>query len=106
MIARIWRGWVRASQVQDYVDYVTRTGLAAYERTPGNLGAEIWARDVGDARYEVTTVSWWESLNDVRGFAGDDIDRAVFYAEDETYLIAKDDTVTHCEVTRVSRQPR
>ncbi len=51
-------------------------------------------------------MSWWESLNDVRGFAGDDIDRAVFYAEDETYLIAKDDTVTHCEVTRISKNRR
>jgi hypothetical protein len=31
-------------------------------------------------------------------FAGDDIDRAVFYPEDDRYLIAKEDTVRHYEV--------
>jgi hypothetical protein len=31
------------------------------------------------------------------GFAGDDIDRAVFYAEDDRYLIERDVTVKHYE---------
>jgi heme-degrading monooxygenase HmoA len=48
----------------------------------------------------VTTVSWWESLDDIRAFAGDDVERAVFYAEDDEYLVARETTVTHYEVTR------
>ncbi len=100
MIARMWRGWVSTDRVAEYVDYISRTGLAEYRQTPGNLGAEMWTRDLGDGRSEVTTLSWWESLDDVRGFAGDDIDRAVFYPEDDEYLVDREVAVTHHEVVR------
>jgi heme-degrading monooxygenase HmoA len=100
MIARMWRGWVGTDRVDGYVDYIARTGLAEYRRTPGNLGAEMWTRDLGDGRVEVTTVSWWESLDRIRGFAGDDIERAVFYPEDDAYLLDRETTVTHHEVAR------
>jgi heme-degrading monooxygenase HmoA len=100
MIARTWRGWVRTERADDYVAYIERTGLAAYRETPGNAGAEMWLRDLGDGRSEVTTISWWESLDDIRGFAGDDISRAVFYAEDDEYLVDRETTVTHHTVAR------
>ena len=97
----MWRGWVSTERVGEYVDYVSRTGLAEYRGTPGNLGAEMWTREVGDGRSEVTTLSWWESLDAIRGFAGgDDIDRAVFYPEDDEYLIDRETTVTHHEVAK------
>jgi hypothetical protein len=60
----------------------------------------MWTRDLGDGRSEVTTRSRWESLDDIRGFAGDDIDRAVFYPEDDKYLIDRETTVTHHEVAQ------
>jgi heme-degrading monooxygenase HmoA len=100
MIARVWRGWVRTERAADYVGYIERTGLAGYRETPGNRGAEMWVRDLGDGRSEVTTLSWWDSLDDIRGFAGDDISRAVFYAEDDEYLVDRETTVTHHEVVR------
>ena len=96
----MWRGWVRTDRTGEYVDYISRTGLAEYRRTPGNLGAEMWTRDLGDGRSEVTTLSWWESLDDIRGFAGDEIDRAVFYPEDDDYLIDREIRVTHHEVAQ------
>lgn len=100
MIARMWRGWVATGRTAAYVDYIERTGLAAYRQTAGNLGAQMWTRDLGDGRTEVTTVSWWESLDHIRGFAGDDIGRAVFYPEDDEYLVDRETTVTHHEVAR------
>jgi heme-degrading monooxygenase HmoA len=96
----MWRGWVYTDRVSEYVDYVTSTGLAGYQQTPGNLGVEMWTRDLGDGRSEVTTLSWWESLDHIRGFAGDEIDRAVFYPEDDEYLIDRETMVTHHEVAR------
>ena len=96
----MWRGWVSSDRADDYVDYIDRTGLAAYRQTPGNLGAQMWVRDLGDGRSEVTTLSWWETLDHIRGFAGDDIERAVFYPEDDDYLIDREVTVTHHEVVR------
>jgi heme-degrading monooxygenase HmoA len=83
VIARMWRGSVATERAAQYVDYIGKTGLAEYQRTPGNLGAQMWIRDLGDGRTEVLTVSWWESLDSIRGFAGDDINVAVFYPEDE-----------------------
>jgi heme-degrading monooxygenase HmoA len=100
MIARMWRGWVATDRVGEYADYVARTGLEHYRRTPGNRGAQMWSRDLGDGRSEVTTVSWWDSLGHFRAFAGDDIGRAVFYPEDDDFLIDRETTVTHHEVVR------
>jgi heme-degrading monooxygenase HmoA len=95
----MWRGWVSTDRAAEYVDYIAKTGLAEYRRTPGNLGAQMWIRDLGDGRTEVLTLSWWESLDSIRGFAGDDIDVAVYYPEDEDYLIDREMTVTHYEVS-------
>ena len=39
MIARIWRGAVRAQDASAYAAYVQETGIAGYQRTPGNRGA-------------------------------------------------------------------
>jgi hypothetical protein len=41
------------------------------------------------------TLSWWDTLESIKGFAGDDISQAVFYPEDEGYLLDSDVTVTH-----------
>jgi heme-degrading monooxygenase HmoA len=81
MIARMWRGWVRTEQANAYVAYITGTGLREYAATPGNLGCQMWTRDLGDGRTEVLTVSWWESRAAIIGFAGSDIEAAVFYPE-------------------------
>ena len=104
MIARTWRGWVSTDRAAAYVEYVTATGLRGYEKTPGNLGSQLWTTDLGDGRTEVMTVSWWSSRADIEGFAGRDIDVAVFYPEDDDYLLDRETTVRHHEVMR-SIQP-
>jgi heme-degrading monooxygenase HmoA len=98
MIARMWRGWVRTADRDVYVAYIEDTGMAHYRRTPGNRGAHMLTRDLDDGRTEIVTLSFWESREVIRGFAGDDIDRAVFYPEDDRYLIDRETTVTHYEV--------
>jgi len=100
MIARTWRGWVSTERAAAYVEYITGTGLIGYQNTPGNLGAQMWTRDLGDGRTEVMTISWWSSRKDVEGFAGRDIDVAVFYPEDDDYLIDRETNVTHHDVVR------
>jgi heme-degrading monooxygenase HmoA len=97
MIARMRRGWVRTEQATAYVDYIG-SGLRGYAATAGNLGAQMWTRDVGEGRTEVVTVSWWESRTAIEGFAGSDIDIAVFYPEDDEYLVDRETTVRHYEV--------
>ncbi|HEY6686987.1 MAG TPA: hypothetical protein VI094_12350 [Propionibacteriaceae bacterium] len=97
MIARIWRGVVRRKDADAYADYIANTGMAEYRSTPGNQGAWMLRRDDGD-RSEIITFSLWDSPDSIRAFAGDDIDQAVFYPEDDRFLIERDQTVRHYEV--------
>ena len=80
-----------------YADYIGRTGMAEYRSTPGNQGAWMLRRDDGD-RSEIITFSLWDSRDSIRGFAGDDIDQAVFYPEDDHFLLERDLSVRHYEV--------
>lgn len=91
----MWRGTVRTEHTDEYVAYVERTGMAEYRSTHGNLDAWILTRDLADGTTEIVTVSRWESLDAIRGFAGDDVEAAVFYPEDERFLVARDEEVRH-----------
>lgn len=97
MIARIWRGVVRTADADEYADYIRDTGFSAYGETPGNRGAWMLRRDE-DGRTEFLTYSLWESVDAIRAFAGEDIEAAVYYPEDERFLIERDATVRHYEV--------
>ena len=95
MILRVWRGWVETVRVQEYAQYVARTGLSGYRAVEGNRGCEFVSRDLGDGRSEVITLSWWDSLEVIRGFAGDDVEVARFYPEDDEYLVDREGFVRH-----------
>jgi heme-degrading monooxygenase HmoA len=97
VIARMWRGWVRPDAAPAYTEYIERTGLADYRRTPGNRGAWMLQRRDGD-RMEIVTLSFWDSYDAITGFAGADISRAKFYPEDDQYLVDRELTVTHYEI--------
>jgi heme-degrading monooxygenase HmoA len=97
MIARIWRGAVRAKDAAEYAAYVQRTGIEGYQGTPGNRGAWLLWRTEGN-RAEFVTVSFWEAREAIEAFAGRDINTAVFYPDDERFLIERDLTVNHYEV--------
>jgi heme-degrading monooxygenase HmoA len=99
MIARIWRGAVAQGDADAYADYIDRTGMAAYKNTPGNRGAWMLRRDA-EGKTEFLTFSLWESMDAVKAFAGENPEVAVFYPEDDRYLVERDETVSHYEVAR------
>jgi heme-degrading monooxygenase HmoA len=102
MIARIWRGAVRAVDADAYAEYMRGTGLAGYRSTPGNRGAWMLRRDVDDKTgFVMFTLS--DSLDAVKAFAGEDYEGAVFYPEDDRYLIERAVTSTHYEVIDAPR---
>ncbi len=80
-----------------YADYIRETGFNQYAQTAGNRGAWLLRRDEGD-RTEFITYSLWDSVDSIRAFAGDDIERAVYYPDDERYLVERDDRVAHYSV--------
>lgn len=97
MIARLWRGFVRREDGDAYADYMGSTGLPGYASTPGNRGAYMLRRDVGETT-EFLMFSLWESMDAIRAFAGDDVERAVFYPEDDRFLVDRDLTSSHWTV--------
>jgi heme-degrading monooxygenase HmoA len=105
MIARTWHGVVRAGDLDAYVAYVRDTGLAAYAATPGNRGAHLLCRVDGD-RAQVLTVSFWTSIASVRAFAGNDVERAVFYPDDDRFLLERDLTAAHWDVVEPPETPK
>lgn len=98
MILRRWRGVIRTAERDAYRDYIAGTGGADYASTPGNLGFQMLFRDLGDGMSEVMTLSWWGSLDDIRGFAGEEIELARYYPEDDHYLVERPRNVEHHEV--------
>jgi heme-degrading monooxygenase HmoA len=97
MIARTWRGWTRARDADAYVEYLFETGIKEYRKTPGNRAAHILRRTVGD-RTEFVTLTFWDSVDAIRAFAGDDYEKAAFYPEDDRFLVDRELTTAHFEV--------
>ena len=97
MIARIWRGITPESKADRYLEYLIATGLKDYRATEGNRGVQVLRR-IRDGNAEFLLISLWESFDAIRQFAGDDVDKAVYYPEDKDYLLELEPTVTHYEI--------
>lgn len=97
MILRSWRGFTAADDADRYLTYLQETGVASYRATPGNRGVTVLRRIIDD-RCEFLVLSLWDSMDAVRAFAGEDPERAVFYPDDDGFLVEKDLHVDHYEV--------
>ncbi len=98
LIARLWHGAVPAVKGDDYAAYLRRTGVTECRATPGNRGVEVLRRTVGGETHFLF-ISFWDSMDAIRIFAGDDVERAHYYPEDRDYLLELEPTVTHYEVS-------
>ena len=98
MIARMWRGWTAADRAAQYVAYLESTGVRDLRATPGNRAVYVLHRPVEDEREEFVVLSLWESRESIVAFAGQDIDVARFYPEDDDFLIEREWTCAHYEV--------
>jgi len=80
----------------DYLEYVIKSGIGGYKKTPGNLGVEILRRIDGD-RCHFWTVTKWDNYESIKRFAGEDYERARYYLENKKYLLELEPNVIHCE---------
>ena len=97
MIMRQWRGRVSRDKSEDYLSYLQATGLEEYRNTPGNLGAFVTTRPHGKAT-EFLLVTFWDSEDSIRRYAGDDYERAVYYPEDDKFLLTGAPSADHYQV--------
>ena len=97
MIARVWFGRTKAEDYEDYLAYLKGSGVAELERTSGNQGVMVLRRIDGDEA-EFGVISFWDSLDDVKAFAGDDVDTARYFPDDKRYLLEFTPKLKHYEV--------
>ena len=97
MIMRQWRGRVPREKAEEYLTYLQATGLEAYRSTAGNLGAFVTTRPLGKAT-EFLLVTFWESEEAVRRYAGDDYERPGGYPEAGKFLVAGAPAADHYQV--------
>ncbi len=100
MIERTWsaRTDTRGAGVA-YAAYFQRVVLPELAVVPGYRGARLLQRDLRGGT-EIVVVSRWESLEVIRGFAGEDIDQAVVHPEAAALFSDYDHSVRHFEVVR------
>lgn len=68
--------------------------LPSLDRIPGYRGATVLRR-AGSTGVEFIVMTFWSSMEAIRGFAGEDVERAVVEPEARAVLIESEDTVRH-----------
>ncbi len=96
MIVRIWHGRTPADKGDAYLDDLKRTGVTNYRATEGNRGVYV-LRSSENGVADFLLVSLWDSMDSVRAFAGDRPGTAVYYPEDDAYLLEREPGVRHYE---------
>jgi heme-degrading monooxygenase HmoA len=97
VVARMWHGRTLTSRADEYYGYLKQEGIDKIEMIPGNLGAQILRRTDGKAT-EFTVISYWESREAIKKFAGDDIEKTHFLPKDPQYLLELEPKVKHFDV--------
>jgi heme-degrading monooxygenase HmoA len=97
MIARIWRGWAPQAAADDYQRHYEAEVSEHLRAVEGFCGARLLRRD-DSQEVMFTSITWFASLDAVRGFAGDDCERAVVEEAGRRALSHWDDRVSHHQV--------
>jgi heme-degrading monooxygenase HmoA len=99
MIARWWRGWTATSEATRAYEQLLRTTILPSVRShEGSRGTYLFRRDLAEGGAEFATLTLWESLDAVRGFAGADYELAVVPDAARGVLERFDERSAHYEV--------
>ena len=99
MISRIWHGWTMPEKADAYEALLkSEIFVGIKERNiAGYRGIQLFRRDVG-GEVEFITVMWFDSLEAVRAFAGEDYETAVVPSKARSLLSRFDGRSQHYEV--------
>lgn len=99
MISRVWHGWTSPQDADAYEALLRREIFVGIRdrRIDGYRGIHLLRRDVG-AEVEFVTIMWFDSLDAVRAFAGEDYEAAVVPPKARGLLSRFDARSTHYRV--------
>ncbi len=99
MISRIWHGWTTPANADTYEGLLESEIFVGIKNRsiPGYRGIQLFRRNVGN-EVEFITVMWFDSLDAVRAFAGEDYEVAVVPPKARQVLARFDARSQHYEV--------
>jgi heme-degrading monooxygenase HmoA len=96
VITRMWHGMTKIEHTDEYLNFLETSGISDYKKTEGNLSIEVWRRKENDVCH-FWTVTKWNSIENIKKFAGEDYEKARYYPEDKKYLLEFEVKVIHYE---------
>jgi heme-degrading monooxygenase HmoA len=107
MICRVWRGWTTPDNADAYERVVRGQVIPGIEamRIPGFRSIDLVRRE-REYDVEFMTLMWFDSLDSVRAFMGEDYAVAHVPAEAQAVLADFDRRSAHYEVLDRREQPR
>ncbi len=97
MIARIWKGEVPLDRSDEYLQRMRTVAIPDYRSTDGNQGA-FALRRLHEDRAEFLMLTFWDSLESIKAFNGDDISVAKYYDFDAEVLLEMVPNADHYEI--------
>ena len=99
MISRIWHGWTTPENANVYQNLLEEEIFVGIQdrQIQGYRGIQLLRRDT-DGEVEFVTIMWFETLEAVREFAGEDYEAAVVPPKARAVLSHFDDRSQHYEV--------
>ena len=97
MIARVWSAQATPAQAPGYVEHLRTRVLPSVRAVDGFVEAMLLQRAIPGA-VEIIVITFWQSVDAIRGFAGEDLERAVIADEAAALLTQFDRRVRHYEV--------
>jgi len=97
VVAREWKGRVAPARADEYYAYLVG-GVKKMGAVAGNLGVQIMRRDEPSA-VEFTVISYWETREAIKAYAGEDIEKPHHLPRDREMLLELPDRVLHYDVT-------
>lgn len=97
MIARIWHGKTDIKNLEKYTEFTKRAAIPDYSQTEGFKGLTFLRQQKGDEAH-FTLITYWRNEEAIKAFTGEEIEKAKYYPEDESFLLEFEETVEHHEV--------
>ncbi|MFX0182740.1 MAG: antibiotic biosynthesis monooxygenase [Candidatus Hodarchaeota archaeon] len=100
MISRIWHGWTTPENAEAYESLLKNEIFVDIDnrQITGYKGIHLFRRNIGE-EVEFITIMWFDSLEAVRAFAGEDYEVAVVPPKARTLLSRFDARSQHYEVS-------
>jgi heme-degrading monooxygenase HmoA len=106
MICRVWHGWATFDNADAYEAIVRGQVIPGIEamRIPGFRHIDLLRRDL-DSEVEFVTMMWFDDVESIKRFTGDDYTRSHVPPPARAVLVRFDERAAHYEVVDRRQQP-